>query len=211
MKQFASKAAVRRFSMPILLLMATLGGTMGVASAATAPDAMVKSTTEEVLAAIRQNPDPNKLAKVGESKVLPHFDFNRMTRLAVGKSWAQASAQQQQTLEKEFRNLLVRTYTTALASSSAANVTVEVKPLRNDADGKEVTVKTQVTQPGHAALPIDYRMGKVGDDWKVYDVSVENVSLVTNYRNSFAQEINQSGIDGLIKSIADKNRKRETS
>jgi phospholipid transport system substrate-binding protein len=177
-----------------------------IQAADTAPDVLVKTTTEEVLAVIEQTSDRHRLVQLAETKVLPHFDFKRMTRLAVGKSWTQATPEQQQALEKEFRDLLVRTYTNALTTGQRKKATVEVKPLRMQPDSAEVTVKTKVTEAGRQPVALDYQMAKTSAGWKVFDVVVENVSLVTNYRASFAEEVSKSGIDGLIKTLAEKNR-----
>jgi phospholipid transport system substrate-binding protein len=177
-----------------------------IQAADTAPDVLVKTTTEEVLAVIEQTSDRHRLVQLAETKVLPYFDFKRMTRLAVGKSWTQATPEQQQALEKEFRDLLVRTYTNALATGQRKKATVEVKPLRMQPDSAEVTVKTKVTEAGRQPVALDYQMIKTSAGWKVFDVVVENVSLVTNYRASFAEEVSKSGIDGLIKTLAEKNR-----
>jgi phospholipid transport system substrate-binding protein len=168
-----------------------------------APDAVVKTTTDEVLATIKQTKDQRALIQVAEQKVLPRFDFKRMTQLAVGQSWNKASPQQQEALERAFRTLLVRTYTAALSQSSG-DTKVDIKPAAME--GGEATVKTLVTEPGRKPFNIDYRMHNGGGDWKVYDVVVENLSLVTNYRGSFQSEIGRSGIDGLIKVIEQKNQ-----
>ena len=168
------------------------------------PDAVVKATTDEVLTAIKQTKDQRALLEVAEQKVLPRFDFKRMTQLAVGQSWSKASPQQQEALEKAFRTLLVRTYTAALSQSSG-NTKVDIKPAA--AEGGEATVRTLVTEPGRKPFNIDYRMSNGSGDWKVYDVVVENLSLVTNYRGSFQSEIARSGIDGLIKVIEERNQK----
>jgi phospholipid transport system substrate-binding protein len=170
---------------------------------AEAPDALVKSTVDEVLTVIRETKDQRALVDLAEKKVLPRFDFKRMTQLAVGRSWAKASPEQQQALERAFRTLLVRTYTTALAQSSGATK-VEVKPANVQPGSSDATVRTVVTEPGRKPIAIDYRMSR-NPEWKVYDVVVESLSLVTNYRGSFQSEIARSGIDGLIKVIEDKN------
>ena len=175
----------------------------------TAPDALVRSTVDEVLAVIKQTKDPKALVELAEKKVVSNFDFKEMTRLAVGRQWSQASAAQQQALERGFRTLLVRTYTTALSQSSG-ETKVEVKPVTLKAGGTETMVRTIVTEPGRKPFAIDYRMWSTPAGWKVYDVVVENLSLVTNYRSSFQSEIGRSGVDGLIKTIEDKNRKSST-
>ncbi len=171
-----------------------------------APDALVKTTVDEVLAAIKQTKDKRALHELAEKKVLPHFDFQAMTRLAVGRSWRDANPAQQKALENAFRSLLVSTYTAALSQTSNANQTVEIKPARINPDDTDTTVKTLVKEPGRQPIAIDYRMSKTAAGWKVYDVVVENLSLVTNYRGSFNSEISRSGIDGLIKVLEDKNK-----
>src|SRR5262245_50619677 len=168
------------------------------------PDVLVKTTTEEVLQVIKQNPDRNQLVKVAETKVLPHFDFERMTRLAVARSWSQATPDQRQRLQQEFRNLLVRTYTNAMMAGKQENATVQVEPVRQAKGGSEVTVDTRITRAGAPPLPINYRMEKKPDGWKVYDVLVEGVSLVTTYRDSFQNEVQKGGVDGLIKTLSEK-------
>jgi len=168
------------------------------------PDALVKRVTDDVLATIKQTKDQRKLMEAAEQKVLPHFDFKQMTQLAVGRSWSQASAAQQEALERGFRTLLVRTYTAAVARTSGEGK-VEIKPSK--VEGDDALVKTVASEPGSKPVQIDYRMAKSGGGWKVYDVVVENLSLVTSYRSSFQSEIARSGIDGLIKSIEAKNQK----
>lgn len=191
---------------PIVGMAAALVLAATARAAETAPDALVKTTTEEVLQVIKQNPDRNQLVKVAETKVLPHFDFERMTRLAVGRSWNQATPEQRQRLQKEFRDLLVRTYTNALATGKQQNVAVQVKPVHQGKDGSEVTVDTQINRSGAPPIPVDYRMEKKPDGWKVYDVVVEGVSLVTTYRDSFQNEVQKGGVDGLIKTLSEKNQ-----
>ncbi|MHB1291781.1 MAG: MlaC/ttg2D family ABC transporter substrate-binding protein [Sulfuricella sp.] len=183
-------------------------------AAETAPDALVKQTSQDVLEIVKKDKDiqagnKQKIYALVDAKVLPHFDFKRMTQLAVGKSWRQATPAQQDALVKEFRALLVRTYSTSL--STYKNQIIDYKPLRMQPGDTDVTVKTVVKQSGGQPVPIDYSLQKNADGWKVYDVVVDNISLVTNYRGSFASEIRQSGIDGLIKVLVDKNRAAETS
>lgn len=178
---------------------------LGAHAQGDSPDAVVKTTVNEVLAAIKETKDQRALIQVAEQKVLPRFDFTRMTQLAVGRSWSQATPDQKKALENAFRTLLVRTYTAALSQSSG-DTKVDVKPTAVKPGDKEATVKTVVTEPGRKPIAIDYRMSQ-GSGWKVYDVVVENLSLVTNYRGSFQSEIQRSGIDGLIKTIEDKNQK----
>lgn len=182
------------------------------AMAQEAPDAMVKRVADEVLAIIKadkamQQGDTRKVVELAEQKVLPNFDFERMTRLAVGKNWAQASDAQKQALVKEFRTLLVRTYSTSL--TAYRNQTIEVKPSKMAAADKEVTVRTAVIQQGGPPIPIDYTMEKTDSGWKVYDVVIDGASLVTTYRGSFNDQIQKGGIDGLVKTLAERNRSPE--
>jgi phospholipid transport system substrate-binding protein len=172
------------------------------------PDELVKSVASEVMAIIKadkdiQKGDQKKIFALVDAKVLPHFDFTRMTRLAVGRYWRDATPEQQQRLVKEFRDLLVRTYATSLANYK--NQTIEYKPLRIGPNDTDVTVRTVVIEPGRQPIPIDYQMVKTPDGWKVYDITVEGVSLVVNYRASFAQQIQQGGMDKLIQTLAEKN------
>jgi phospholipid transport system substrate-binding protein len=159
------------------------------------PDVLVKTTADE-----------RALREAAEKKVLPHFDFRAMTQLAVGRHWREASPAQQNALENAFRTLLVNTYTTSLNSANLSSAeAVEVKPV--DTKGQnDIVVRTTVKTTGRQPIPVDYRMQKGPDGWKIYDVIVENLSLVTNYRSSFASEIQRSGIDGLVKALETKNR-----
>jgi phospholipid transport system substrate-binding protein len=175
-----------------------------------APDVLVKSTAQDVLAIIKQDKDiqsgnTKKVLDLVEAKVLPHFDFNRMAMLAVGRHWPKANIGQRAALTKEFKTLLVRTYSNSL--SSYKNQTVDYRPLKLNPGDTDVTVKTVVNQPGGQPIPIDYSLEKMADGWKVYDVAVDGVSLVTNYRGSFSSEIQSHGIDALIAKLADKNHK----
>ena len=173
-----------------------------------APDALVKNAVNEVLGVIKQNRDQSTLIDLAEKKVVAHFDFRQMTQLALGRSWSQATPAQQDALERAFRTLLVRTYTAALSQSSG-ETRVEVKPAVLKAGDAETVVRTLAYEPGRKPVQIDYRMRNASGGWKVYDVVVENLSLVTNYRSSFQSEVVRSGIDGLIRTIEAKNQKRE--
>jgi phospholipid transport system substrate-binding protein len=170
------------------------------------PDVLVKTTADEVLSLIKQTKDKRALHDLAEKKILPNFDFQRMTQLAVGRSWRDANLAQQKALENAFRSLLVSTYTAALSESNTSNPSLEVKPVRLNPDDTDVTVKTLVKESGRQPVAIDYRMAKSSAGWKVYDVVVENLSLVTNYRGSFNSEISRNGIDGLIKTLENKNK-----
>ncbi len=181
-----------------------------VASAQDAPDALIQKSTSEILAAIKADKDlaagdQKKIEKLADEKVLPYFNFVRMTQLAVGRNWRDASDAQKKSLIDEFRLLLVRTYSTSL--TQFRNQTIDVKPTKMVAGDTEVVVKTQINQPGGQPIPIDYSMEKSTGSWKVFDVLIDGVSLVTNYRSSFNSEIQKSGIDGLIKSLSERNAK----
>jgi len=173
------------------------------------PDVLVKDTSQDVLAIVKKDKDiqagsQKKLLDLVEAKVLPHFDFKRMTQLAVGKHWRTATPAQQESLTNEFRTMLVRTYSNSL--SAYKNQTIEYKAFTMKAGDTDVTVRTQVIQPGGQPVPINYALEKQPNGWKVYDVEVDGVSLVTNYRGSFGTEIGKTGVDGLIKTLVDKNQ-----
>jgi phospholipid transport system substrate-binding protein len=201
----------------LINLMAGIAATMlvGVASASDlAPDALVKATATDVLDIIKkdkdiQSGDMRKISALAEEKILPHFDFERMSRMVLGKHWSRATKEQQQQFIAEFRSLLIRTYASAL--TKYRNQTIEYKPFRAQPSDTEVTVKTQIVQPGGQPLPIDYSLVKKEDGWKVYDVAIEGVSLVTNYRGQFSTEVRQSGMDGLIQRLAEKNKQGSVS
>lgn len=172
------------------------------------PDELIKKTATEVLSIIKadkeiQAGNHKKIKDLIEVKVLPHFEFTRMTRLAVGRFWKQATPEQQQALVNEFKTLLVRTYSTSLISYKDQRI--DYKPLKLMPADTDVVVKTLIIQPGAQSIPLDYSMVKTPTGWKAYDISVDGVSLVVNYRSSFAQEIQQGGMDQLIKTLQAKN------
>jgi len=175
-----------------------------------APDVLAKKVTEEVLTIVRADKDiqagnHKKILDLVEAKVLPHFNFTRMTRLAVGAPWRQASSAQQQSLTNEFRMLLVHTYTSAF--TQYRDQVVEYKPLKLQTGDTEVMVRSLIRQKGGAdPIDINYTMEKTDAGWKVYDVTIAGVSLVQNYRSTFASEIQKSGIDGLITTLTNKNK-----
>jgi phospholipid transport system substrate-binding protein len=184
-----------------------------MAQDAQAPDALVKDVTQDVIVIVKQDKDiqsgnTKKTIALVEQKVLPHFNFTRMTALAMGVNWRKTTPDQQKLLIDQFRTLLVRTYSTAL--TSYRNQTIDFKPLRAQPTDTEVTVRSEVRQSGAEAVTIDYSMEKTPSGWKVYDVVVGGVSLVTTYRDTFANEIRNAGVDGLIKTLSDKNRQLET-
>jgi phospholipid transport system substrate-binding protein len=173
------------------------------------PDVLVRNVSEEVIAEIRKDKalqagDPAKTAALVEAKIVPHFDFRRITQTAVGKSWRSATPEQQDRLTEEFRTLLVRTYSGAL--TNYRDQVIEFKPLRASAADTEVTVRSQVRQSGAQPIAIEYDVAKTGTQWKVYDVRIEGISLVATYRTSFAEEVANRGVDGLISLLARKNR-----
>jgi phospholipid transport system substrate-binding protein len=173
-----------------------------------APDAMVKRIATETIQLIKSDPklaagDPARVREVIETKLLPNFDFTRMTQLAMGRNWARATPEQQQRLTAEFQTLLVRTYSNAL--TQYRDETIDVKPLRADASAGEVTVRSEVVRAGRPPVQIDYSMAKTPQGWKAYDVIVGGVSLVTNYRDEFAEQVKAGGVDGLVKTLAAKN------
>lgn len=178
-----------------------------------APNAMLQSVTLEVIAALKQERDlhggnPKQVASLLETKVLPLFDFPRMTQIAVARNWRLATPQQQAALTTEFRTLLVRTYSTVL--SSYRDQVIEFRGMRSAPADTEVTVKSVVKQSGTAPVPMDYDMEKTPAGWKVYDIKVAGVSLVTTYRDSFSEKIRDDGVDGLIKALEDKNRQGDS-
>ena len=199
----------------LLLAGASLLLPMGSQAQETAPDVLVKNVTKEVLEIIRTDKDikagnTQRVLDLVEQKVLPHFNFQRMTALAVGKDWRQASPEQKKVLTDEFRDLLVRTYSNALTAYK--NETVEYKPFKMQPGETDVTVRTQIHQPGaRQPIALDYDLEKQPQGWKVYDVVVAGVSLVTNYRSSFTTEIRSGGIDGLIKTLKAKNSSLEAA
>lgn len=178
--------------------------------AAEAPDELVKRTAEDVLAIVKADKDiqagsQEKLFALAEEKILPNFNFDKVSRLVLGKNWTKATPDQKIAFQKEFKTLLLRTYSIAL--SKYKNQTIDYKPLRLADGASTATVKTAIQQPGGQPIGVDYSLEKQTDaTWKVYDIVIEGVSLVTNYRGQFAQEIRQNGLDSLIKKLADKNK-----
>lgn len=176
---------------------------------------LVKDTVRDVLDIVRADKDlragnQKKLLELVDAKVLPHFNFERMTKLAVGKAWRTATPEQKQALVSEFRTLLVRTYTKAF--TAYRDQSVEVKPLKLDDAATEVTVKTAIVKPGaQQPVLVDYDLEKTPDGWKVYDVTVEGVDLVASKRGEFADYIQQSGVEGLIKRLTDLNHTATTN
>jgi len=180
-----------------------------VAFAEVAPDVLVRTTADEVLEIVKKDKDiqagdQKKIFALAEEKILPNFNFDLVCRLVLGKYWTTATKEQRAVFQREFRSLLLRTYASAL--SKYRNQTIEYAPLRAEPGAKRVTVKTQILQPGGQPIGIDYSLEKTNEHWKVYDIVIEGVSLVTNYRSQFSEEIRQSSLDGLIQKLIDKNK-----
>ncbi len=174
-----------------------------------APDELVKAISQEVIAVIKEDRDiqagnAKKIAALVEAKILPHFDFAHTTRIAMGANWRRASPEQREQLTREFRTLLVRTYSRALANYR--DQTIEFKPLRAQPGDVQVTVRSEVRQAATQAVSFDYEMEKTPSGWKVYDVKISGASLAATYRDSFAEEVRNRGIDGLIDLLSSKNR-----
>jgi phospholipid transport system substrate-binding protein len=188
---------------PVFTLVASL------AQAQEAPDALVKRLAEETLTEIRADKDiqagnPVKVKQLIEVKLVPHFDTTRMTALAMGRNWRAASPEQQKELTEQFKTLLIRTYSNAL--TNYRDNTMTYAPLRANPGDTELVVRTAVSRPGQAPIPLDYSMEKTPNGWKCYDVVVSGVSLVTNYRDEFNDIVKSSGVDGLIKTLVNKNQ-----
>lgn len=172
------------------------------------PEALVRKMTEDVLAAVRQDKDlqagnRDKALALAEQKILPHVDFREATRLAVGRGWASATPAQQERIVTEFRAMLVRIYSNAI--DTYRGQTLRVFPVKMAPGDTEVTVRNQYLSPGRPPVPVEYAMRKTPEGWKIYDIVVENVSLVLTYRGEFDQVMRQSGVDGLIKRMTEKN------
>jgi phospholipid transport system substrate-binding protein len=196
----------------LLFLLASFFICAGAGAADVAPDLLVKNVTNEVLDLVRQDKDirngnTQKTLDLVEAKVLPHFNFVRMTQLALGRDGRQASPEQLNVLVNEFRNLLVRTYSKAL--TEYRDQKISFKPFSMDAADTDVKVRSEIKQSGGTPITLDYYLEKIPAGWKVYDVEVGGVSLVTNYRTAFSQEIRANGIDGLIRSLQAKNKTTE--
>jgi phospholipid transport system substrate-binding protein len=202
----------------LLALFAFALGTLSfvqTAAAQEAPDAMVKRISQEVLDAAKndkdiQNGNQKRVLDLVEAKILPHVDFQRMTALAAGRFWRQATPEQQKQLTEEFRDLLVYTYSGAI--SQVRDQKLEFKPMRADPSDTEVEVRSQVLQPrGGEPIQLNYRLEKLPSGWKIYDVNVLGAWLVETYKGNFAAEIGRGGIDGLIKTLAERNKRLAAS
>ena len=171
-----------------------------------APGRLIERVSLDLLNTLQKEGAPKgkkDIMALVEQRVLPNFDFVRMTALATGLGWRSATPAQQGLLVEQFRTLLVRTYSTALTRYT--NQTLEFQPERKSEDGSKALVRSLLKQPGAPALTIDYKMATTPGGWKIYDVAIDGVSLVTNYRDSFAEQVRTGGIDGLVKMLTDKN------
>lgn len=180
----------------------------GAVWAQPAPNDFVEKLSKAVLAEVQQDSavthgDIGRISELVDQRLMPHVNFERMTALTVGRPWREATPAQRKALMREFRVLLIRTYSNAFAA--VKNQSIEMRPFRGDANGKSVIVRSQVLQPGNEPIQLDYRLEKTADSWLIYDVNVLGVWLVQTYRNQFSQEISAGGIDGLIRSLATKN------
>lgn len=195
-------------------LMAGLALAASVSAQEIAPDTLVKSVTDDVLTIVRadkdiQSGDHRKAIQLVDAKVLPHFNFARMTQLAMARDWRQATPEQQKTLIAEFRTLLVRTYSKALTEYK--NQTIDYRPFKMQPGDTDVKVRTDIKQPGGKPIQLDYYLEKQPEGWKVYDIEVGGISLITNYREFFASEARKGGIDGVIKALQAKNKSGEAT
>lgn len=191
----------------LMMLLATTLTLSALAQDEGTPDGLIIATVREVMEIVKQDKaivtDQMRLLALVDAKILPHFDFKRMTQLAVGRPWRTATPEQKEALVKEFRTMLVRTYTKVF--STYPDPEVEVKLARMLAED-ESTVRSVIRVPDGRVVTVDYEMKKTNGHWKAFDVTVEGISLVTSYRGAFADEIKQVGMDGLIKTLAEKNR-----
>ena len=194
------------------LLLVSIVSCSSVFAQEDSPDAMIKKMTEDVLTIVRQDKDiqsgnTKKAIELVEAKVLPHFNFQRMTALAMGRDWSKASSEQKKRLSEEFKTLLVRTYSNALTGYK--DQTVRYKPTKAPSGETDVVAKTEIMQPGSKPIQLDYSLEKQAEGWKIFDVIVAGVSLVTNYRDTFNQEVRANGIDGLVLMLSTKNKQLE--
>ena len=193
-----------------LMSLLLIGGFISTAAfAAMPPQELVKETSQRMIKALQQEKtdlkkNPARVTQLVNEIVLPHFDFQRMSKLALGRYWRRADESQQKEFTDQFRTLLVRTYRSAL--TEYRDQTITFLPFTDNPDSGDVTVKTEVEQPAGSSIPIDYRLHLADGEWKVYDVIIDGISLVINYRSSFSSEIRQSGIAGLIDKLRKRNK-----
>ena len=189
-----------------------LGFFISISSASIAADGpleLVHKKADDVLAVLKADDsiqqDKEKIYKLAEEKILPNFDLDRISMLVLGKTWRKINGDQQQQFKSEFKTMLLRTYAVALGKYKDQEI--DFKPMRMEPTDKQATVKTQIIQDGAQPISVDYTLAKKDDEWKVFDIVIEGVSLVTNYRSQFASEIKNNGIDSLITKLAEKNSK----
>ncbi len=197
------------FVAALLTAVVAVASGASVAVAQPEPNKFIQDLSEKVIQQLKsdkdiQAGDLKRVSELVDTTLMPHVNFQRMTALSVGRSWRQATPEQRKQLMNEFRVLLLRTY--ANAFTAVRDQSIEMKPFRGEAGSDEVIVRSEIIQPRGEPIQLDYRLEKAGDSWKIYDVNVLGVWLVQTYRNQFAQEISAGGIDGLIKSLADKNK-----
>ncbi|NCX67647.1 MAG: ABC transporter substrate-binding protein [Betaproteobacteria bacterium] len=180
-----------------------------ITMAADGPLELVHKTADDVLAVLKSDDsiqqDKEKIYQLAEEKILPNFDLDRISMLVLGKAWRKINEDQQQQFKSEFKTMLLRTYAVALGKYKDQQI--DFKPMRMEPTDKQATVKTQIIQDGAQPISVDYTLAKKDDQWKVFDIVIEGVSLVTNYRSQFASEIKNNGIDSLISKLAEKNNK----
>jgi phospholipid transport system substrate-binding protein len=201
----------RRWLFTLVTAAGLLTSGLGFAQTAESPDAFIKRISSDVLETIKadkamQAGDMSKITALVDTKILPNVNFQRMTASAAGRTWRTATPEQQKRLEAEFKTLLMRTYSGALAE--VKDQSIKLRPLRMAEGDTEVTVRTEIKGRGEG-IPIDYRVEKTGNSWKIFDLNVASVWLVETYRTQFAQEINANGIDGLIAKLSERNKARK--
>ncbi len=200
--------SIKKLFVTVSMVFAAGAALAQTAPAVTAPDALIRQISTEVIDTVKsdkaiQAGDVSKIIALVDTKVMPHVNFQRMTASAVGRNWRAATPEQQKRLQDEFKILLVRTYAGAL--TQVKDQTVQLKPLRTNADDPEVTVRTEIKGKGDA-IQLDYRLEKGASEWKIFDVNVLGVWLVEQYKSQFAQDIAANGIDGLIAKLAERNK-----
>ena len=204
----SQKIIQKYFAVLLSSLLLIAGGVSAQAVDQSTPDGLIKTVVSEVMASVKSDPEIQKgniprIVDLVEKKIVPYTDMRRTTEMAMGPNWKKATPEQQTQLISEFKNLLIRTYSGAL--SQLRDQTIQFKPLRAAPDDKEVVVKTVVIGRGDP-IPLDYRLEKTSNGWKVYDMNIMGVWLVEAYRNQFANQISQNGVEGLVKFLQDRNK-----
>ncbi|QWE30843.1 phospholipid-binding protein MlaC [Polynucleobacter sp. Adler-ghost] len=202
------KTIQKYFSALLSSLILLAGSASAQAVDQSTPDGLIKTVVSDVMASVKSDPEIQKgniprIVDLVEKKIVPYTDMRRTTEMAMGPNWKKATAEQQAQLVSEFKNLLIRTYSGAL--SQLRDQTIQFKPLRAAPDDKEVVVKTVVIGRGDP-VPLDYRLEKTANGWRVYDMNIMGVWLVEAYRNQFANQISQNGVEGLVKFLQDRNK-----